>query len=1337
MSRPRFVVRIEGRDPGGNPIHGTGFLVSDAGHVATCLHVVRGIKDLRVSLPYSEPWPYRVVEEADDSDLAIIKGLVPPSAPTPYATLSTIPLERLRGASFVFYGESAKEHYASAQERRCNFTGFSEKHGLIGLDGNINPGDSGGPIVDDVGAIVGVIRLRDRDRSGQAMAIPVERLTELLRSALAGIRKRAQGESAGNILSVLRRISRARFERVLLQLAISQDSMPGYAAGHDRRAEYVAQLVAGGELAIDQVMKAIGDVQASAGVGPMILEWCWSRLARVSRKLYEVLAARGVVREPVERRGIEDYHADLAMRMKRDNAVQLVEQDVVEEPHETGAFAADVPRGTAVRRIRHLLRLLSGISRGGDQSSAQLASLSRQSKVVRDAVATLIDSERPVILLGEPGSGKSMTLREVARETVLRSCRGPRPPVVVFARLAKYNTFDGTDAGDIVEFIRLQIPKKFQAVRDGLPVLIAEHRLIVLFDGMDEMERDRYSLRVQALSRFASDHEDSVRTLFSCRINDFTPDFAHHQLVLLPFGETQVADFVRRNVHMPRAIDGRVYRRHTELVRELRGRPGLAELINNPLMLFLTCQYIYAEQRWPITRAGLFGSYLEQHLQRMALESRITFQEHEPQTLLDGCSQIAIGFLKKNRGETSVAEAVAAGGAYIERVIDVGKRAGVLQSDADDDSRIRFAHHRFQEYFAARYMARVGGEDGIDWSRSLDLPAWQETLLNLASMRPQCLALAVLDASLRLPAEKLASEQSVDTSPIEDFEDTLYAALKESDVTWPLDPYEERLWADRSVLASQIVREAAAQRTALPGGFAHTFHQSLRILANVGRPTSQVKMLWAWKNAPGTNVAVALAEPLSSSIGWVRDQAIILVASISHTDVSRNLGIDLSIDFASENVLRRLATYLRAARSSGRRWIALTAWTACCQVLLWALAIAASAAMSTLAVDELSPYRELSFLSTGLAHGILAASILALVPFFVRLRPIGLARSLIASAYVLSAAWAFSWTSIRLGFAGIVSLWKTADTLNDLSDLPLPYRWVAFVVWGFLVVPVVAEILYWVAAFAFLVPLQFVTTSQTRRTATRLIWQSPAEQVMHAIFESILPDKPVRIRAIAVYAAGLVILLLLRPWLIKIGIGRLIELIFHSFFYVIVVVVIIATFASLVLAAIDRDRPRRVRIPVAIFLLLLISASSAWFFVPSTRQFLRALWLSLVAFFVTWIVPTAICLLVIVILSLIARAYSPFLIAAVRRARPTDDPEVWVREMKTSDPVIQLRLLQFDRSRFHPHALTASEYLDLLIQVERFVVKEPAADVYWRKRQQLEQAVRHETSGSGDETTVL
>jgi tetratricopeptide (TPR) repeat protein len=176
-----YVVPIIGTNNNGTPFHGTGFLVDSEGHVATCWHVVKDAARIEVQLPYSKPWKYQVCGALEAEDVVLLKSVVPPGSPTPFALLhpnwrnDTAP-----GNAVTVWGCSAAEHYTAPQRFNCTVSGFSEEHGRIGLNGDINPGDSGAPLINANEKVIGIAQLKDLKRGGQAMAIPISFLIDLL-----------------------------------------------------------------------------------------------------------------------------------------------------------------------------------------------------------------------------------------------------------------------------------------------------------------------------------------------------------------------------------------------------------------------------------------------------------------------------------------------------------------------------------------------------------------------------------------------------------------------------------------------------------------------------------------------------------------------------------------------------------------------------------------------------------------------------------------------------------------------------------------------------------------------------------------------------------------------------------------------------------------------------------------------------------------------------------------------------------------------------------------------------------------------------------------------------
>ena len=182
IAAPTYVVRISGQTANGAPFNGTGFLVSAQGYVVTCWHVVADAAEIWVKLPYEKPWRYQVCDRSAE-DIVLLQGLVPPVPPTPSAPLHSAWREDTHvGDRVTVWGYSAPEHYDAPQKIDCAVSSFSGTHGRVGLNGDINPGDSGAPVIGGAGKVIGIAQAKDPKRNGQAMAIPISLLLDLLGS---------------------------------------------------------------------------------------------------------------------------------------------------------------------------------------------------------------------------------------------------------------------------------------------------------------------------------------------------------------------------------------------------------------------------------------------------------------------------------------------------------------------------------------------------------------------------------------------------------------------------------------------------------------------------------------------------------------------------------------------------------------------------------------------------------------------------------------------------------------------------------------------------------------------------------------------------------------------------------------------------------------------------------------------------------------------------------------------------------------------------------------------------------------------------------------------------
>lgn len=139
---------------------GSGFIVRPDGYIVTNEHVIRGAQQLQAHLSNGETYPATVVGKDVVTDIAILKieaeGL-------PFATLSKV--DDIRVGDWVMTlgnaldmrgGPTATLGIVSGLGRSIKTEQGQQFFNLIQTDATINTGNSGGPLVDINGTVIGI-----------------------------------------------------------------------------------------------------------------------------------------------------------------------------------------------------------------------------------------------------------------------------------------------------------------------------------------------------------------------------------------------------------------------------------------------------------------------------------------------------------------------------------------------------------------------------------------------------------------------------------------------------------------------------------------------------------------------------------------------------------------------------------------------------------------------------------------------------------------------------------------------------------------------------------------------------------------------------------------------------------------------------------------------------------------------------------------------------------------------------------------------------------------------------------------------------------------------------
>jgi S1-C subfamily serine protease len=167
--------------------YGSGMIINPHGYILTCEHVVRDLETINVKIGVENKlFQAKLIKAVPNHDIAVIK--ITPQKQQPYVRFSSTKASKIGekvwaiGNPFGF--EQTLTVGVLSGRNRMIETQRNEYSQLLQTDAALNPGNSGGPLFNTKGKVIGMNAIILPNQQSMGFAIPTETILPLIRPYL-------------------------------------------------------------------------------------------------------------------------------------------------------------------------------------------------------------------------------------------------------------------------------------------------------------------------------------------------------------------------------------------------------------------------------------------------------------------------------------------------------------------------------------------------------------------------------------------------------------------------------------------------------------------------------------------------------------------------------------------------------------------------------------------------------------------------------------------------------------------------------------------------------------------------------------------------------------------------------------------------------------------------------------------------------------------------------------------------------------------------------------------------------------------------------------------------
>jgi formylglycine-generating enzyme required for sulfatase activity len=302
-------------------------------------------------------------------------------------------------------------------------------------------------------------------------------------------------------------------------------------------------------------------------------------------------------------------------------------------------------------------------------------------------IAEAVREYNGVVLLGDSGAGKTVTLRRISKDLATRALRGDSDvPTPIMISLHEFDTNQ-----DPLKYIQRRCHD--DAVRSRLRQELREGRVCLLCDGLNEIARPDYWKKVRAWREFIQEWGEN-RFVFACRTSAYNGELDVPEIHIAPLDDERIL----------RTLFLRVGESADKLWRALH-QGSLLDMARMPLFLeWLIASFEGSGSHLPGNRSRLLEGIVKKLFWREQISG--TYENVDIDLVTVALAELSHTILRKSRNGAisgSRAQAIFENRSVIDEGWRLALGTGFLTKHEQE---VRFRDVQLRDYFAACALHR-------------------------------------------------------------------------------------------------------------------------------------------------------------------------------------------------------------------------------------------------------------------------------------------------------------------------------------------------------------------------------------------------------------------------------------------------------------------------------------------------------------------------------------------------------------------------------------------------------------------------------------------------------